>query len=438
MQKLKLKKEYQKYPEYKNSGVDWIGKIPKEWNVDKLKAGFNFEKGKNAGLFTQEYVGSDKNLGEFPVYSGQTGNNGVMGRINKYVYDFGNDGAIFSTTVGAKVMTPMFLRGKFSLSQNCVLFMNKNKEINNSYFYYQLFPLFKRQKDDIPSHMQPSLRISDLNKYSVVFPIKQDQQKIAKFLDEKVELIDEIVKKKKKLIELLKEKRTAVINSAITKGLDLNVEMKDSGVGWVGDIPKSWNVYKMRFLVIEPFKYGINELSLEDNKEFPRLIRITDVNKYGKLREDKFKSIDPAIAKNYLLKDGDILFARSGATVGKTFQYDSSWGVCCYAGYLIKMSVDKVKTLSDFIYAVTKSSVYENWKNSIFVKATIQNISAEKYKDFIVPIPSIEEQQMITEYINKEAKEIDVIWKKVEKSINLLNEFKSSLISSVVTGKVKI
>jgi type I restriction enzyme S subunit len=138
-----------------------------------------------------------------------------MGSVNDYIYDF--EKVLFTTTVGAKVMTPMFLTGKFSLSQNCVLMVKSDEQADEKYVYWQLFPLFKRRLDDIPSHMQPSLRISDLNKFSIIFPSLSDQQIIATYLDDKTSLIDKIISLKHKQIELLKERRIAVINQAVTK-----------------------------------------------------------------------------------------------------------------------------------------------------------------------------------------------------------------------------
>ncbi|MBI3618812.1 restriction endonuclease subunit S [Candidatus Peregrinibacteria bacterium] len=200
--------------EIKESGIEWIGKMPKIWDIKKLKTVFRFEKGKEAGLFTKEYVSDQKNIGEYPVYSGQTEDEGVMGRINSYIYDL--DATIFTTTVGAKVMTPMVIGGKFSLSQNCVLFIKQDKKIDVRYFYYQLFPMFKWEKDSIPSHMQPSLRVSDLNKYSIAYPIYEEQVKIANYIEEKTKFIDKFLKEIERSISLLNEYKTSLISHVVT------------------------------------------------------------------------------------------------------------------------------------------------------------------------------------------------------------------------------
>ena len=167
------------------------------------------------------------------------------------------------------------------------------------------------------------------------------------------------------------------------------------------------------------------------------LVRITDI-KDDNLREDTFKSLQKDKSKLFLLKKGDILFARSGATVGKTFQYKESWGECCYAGYLIKMSPDPSKVESDFIYYFTKSYSYHSWKTSIFIQATIQNISAEKYKDFQICLPDVKEQRKTIDFLNKETNRIDELINKVQSQIEKLKEYRQVLISNVVTGKVKI
>lgn len=200
--------------EFVDSGVDWIEKIPKGWEVKKLKSGFNFEKGKEAGKFTQEFIGDEKNRGAYPVYSGQTENSGILGSINTHKYNY-PEGVLFSTTVGAKAMTTKFLVGKFSLSQNCVL-MIPNKKANSVYFNYLLEIGFKRMRDSIPSHMQPSLRVSDLNKFVVLFPPIDGQIKIASYLDKVMSVYNKTIQHIEQFIELLQEFKSSLISNVVT------------------------------------------------------------------------------------------------------------------------------------------------------------------------------------------------------------------------------
>jgi len=207
---------------------------------------------------------------------------------------------------------------------------------------------------------------------------------------------------------------------------------KDSGVVWLGDIPEHWEVKRFKFLLSEPFKYGANEAAEIDDPNLPRYIRITDVKDDGNLRDDTFRSLPEEIAKDYILEESDILLARSGATVGKTFIYRKSWGKAAYAGYLIRARVSGQNN-SNFIYKFLQSKLYWDWVKSIFIQATIQNISAEKYSNLFITIPPLNEQEKIAQFLDYKTKQIDELIKKKETLIEKLDEKRTSLISHAVT-----
>jgi len=278
----------------------------------------------------------------------------------------------------------------------------------------------------------------DFKSIPIIFPPIQDQIIISNYLDEKTKIIVDLIHKKEKIIELLKEERTALINQAVTKGLYPNVKFKPSGVEWLGTIPEHWEVKKIKYIIEGKLKYGANESAELENRDFPRYIRITDFGDNGKLREETFKSLDPKVATEYLLSEGDILFARSGATVGKTFQFKNYSGLACFAGYLIKATPKRNLILSDFLYLFTRGSSYENWKNSIFNQATIQNIGADKYSQLEIALPPISEQIEIIENLNIEATRIDKLVNRIESEIELIKEYRNTLINEVVTGKIKV
>ena len=131
----------------------------------------------------------------------------------------------------------------------------------------------------------------------------------------------------------------------------MSILMKDSGVQWIGDIPENWKVKVLKRVLAEPLKYGANEAAEFENTDHPRYIRITDFGNDGLLKDDTFKSLEPQIAEPYLLNEGDVLFARSGATVGKTFQFKNYKGKACFAGYLIKANPQNYLISSDFLYS---------------------------------------------------------------------------------------
>jgi len=208
---------------------------------------------------------------------------------------------------------------------------------------------------------------------------------------------------------------------------------KDSGVEWIGEIPVGWEVKKLKYVLSDRLKYGANESALFDNRDDPRYIRITDFGNDGKLRKDTYKSLPFKTAEEYLLQNGDILFARSGATVGKTFQFKNYNGMACFAGYLIKATPNQNIIASDYLYLFTKSSLYERWKESIFNQATIQNIGADKYAYLDVPLPSIQEQTTIADYLDRKTAEIDELIAQKERLIELYEEEKTAIINQAVT-----
>jgi restriction endonuclease S subunit len=185
-------------------------------------------------------------------------------------------------------------------------------------------------------------------------------------------------------------------------------------------------------------KYGANEAADLDDPSLPRYIRITDVDDEGQLRDETFKSIPEDVAKPYLLKHGDLLLARSGATVGKTFYYDSSWGRAAYAGYLIRARFEAAKTIPRFVSYYTNSHQYWQWLNSVFSQATIQNVSAERYSNLLIPLPPYKEQEQIVAFLDEEGKKLSDLMATASQTIDRLREYRTALISAAVTGKIDV
>lgn len=203
----------------KDSGVEWLGEVPAHWPMKKISWYFFAEKGKKGQLLTKEYCGSHPGI--YPVYSGQTENNGTMGFIDSYEFNTEEDGVLFSTTVGAKAMSLNHLKGKFSLSQNCMIISPRNNNARIRFFFYHFQPLFQHERSLIPEHMQASFRMEDLYQYSIALPPKNEQLKIAKFLDHETAKIDNLIEKQQQQIELLQERRTALISAAVTGKIDV-------------------------------------------------------------------------------------------------------------------------------------------------------------------------------------------------------------------------
>ena len=208
---------------------------------------------------------------------------------------------------------------------------------------------------------------------------------------------------------------------------------KDSGVEWLGEIPVHWEVKRLKFLLQEALQYGANEPAELMDPDLPRYIRITDVGEDGRLREETFRSIPKDVARPYLLQDGDLLFARSGATVGKTFRFEPSWGRAAYAGYLIRARLKLQRWSSRFVQYFTKSTSYWDWLQTNFIQATIQNVSAERYANLGIALPELREQQEIVSLLDLETARIDGLVARKERLIELLQEKRAALITRAVT-----
>lgn len=427
------------YKKYRPSEIDWLGDIPEHWEVKRIKY-----------IFKEQDKRSEEGLEDLLSVSHYTG---VTKKSDRYKE--GEEISNAKSLVGYKIVSEGDLVMNIMLAWNGSLGISKFNGITSPaycvfksliggerYFGY-LFRTknaqqeFKKQSTGI---IESRLRLYPDKFFNIktVVPPKEEQEKIADFLDYKTAKIDRFIRKKKLLIKLLNEQKAGIINQAVTKGLDENVKMKPSGIEWLGDIPEHWEVRKLKYVINGKLKYGANEPGGDLQTNDPRYIRITDFSKSGLLREDTFCSLKSELAEPYLLKEGDVLFARSGGTVGKTFQFKNYNGKACYAGYLIKAEPDSNLISSDFLYQYTNSRVYEVWKNFIFNKATIENIGADKYSNLPVIIPSLIEQKLIVEFIEKETLKLNIVIETIEKEIALVQEYKSVLISEAVTGKIDI
>lgn len=205
-------------PKLKPSGITWLGDIPEHWEVKKLSWLFSYGKGREAATLTKEYVGS--NPGEYPVYSGQTANEGLMGEIDTYEFDF-KVPVILVTTVGAKAMTTRLVTGTLSLSQNCALIIPRSKELVAYFYEAVLQRLFDYEKGSISLIMQPSLRFEDLDRFHVPLMSSQEQLAIASYLEAQTMKIDRMIDKVESAINKLTEYRTALITAAVTGKIDV-------------------------------------------------------------------------------------------------------------------------------------------------------------------------------------------------------------------------
>ena len=428
--------DFKEYPSYKNSGVEWLGDVPEHWNLKRFGYLFDENKKKNIGLQETNVLSlsygniKEKNIDDnkgllpesFETYQIIEPNN-IVFRFT----DLQNDKRSLRSAISKYhgIITSAYIAVKTK---------------QNADFYNYLFRAYDLQKVfySMGEGMRQSLKMDELNKMPVVLPSKDEQKRIVSFLDTETARIDNLIAKQEKLIELLEEQRKSIISHAVTKGLNPNAPMKDSGVEWLGEVPENFNCIKLKQLAIGKLTYGANESADQEVKEHPRYIRITDIKEDGTLNPETFKSLSPETAEQYLLSNNDILFARSGATVGKTFKYSDSWGVCCFAGYLIKISINAKIANPDYIFYYLNSHAYWEYVSSNQSQSTIQNVSAEKYANFTIAVPKLAEQNAIVNYLNKETERLNILIAKQKTLIEKLKEYRASIISHAVTGKINV
>ncbi len=425
---------WKRYPAYKDSGVEWLGEVPAGWELVRLKyavrmiterttdqnSNSSYIGLENIESWTGRLIGSEDSLDP----EGQSGSfesgDVLFGKLRPYL------AKVHKATVDGICSTEILVLRPKLVSQDYLFYYLLNSEFIktvNSSTYGTKMP--RANWIFIGNLLIPDISL-------------HDQSAIAAFLDRETPRIDALIAKKQRFIELLEEKRQAIISHAVTKGLDPGVEMKDSGVEWIGEVPAGWEVIRLKNTICSPLQYGASESGEIYDPELPRYVRITDISEEGTLKEDTKKSIPIDIAGPYLLSYGDILFARSGATVGKTFLYLDSWGLAAYAGYLIRARVNQTILDPRYIGYFCRSSHYWDWISSAFIQATIQNISADKYANLMIPLPPIAEQRFIINYLNCETDKVKGLIRTIHDQVGKLREYRTALISAAVTGKIDV
>jgi len=281
----------------------------------------------------------------------------------------------------------------------------------------------------------PAVDDKDFVTFEVMLPTLFEQQRIAAYLDASCAAIDAAVGAKRRQLETLDALCKTIITQALTQGLNPDVRTRPSGHEWLGEIPQHWSPLSLKRLLREPLAYGLNEAAELEDRELPRYIRITDFDDNGTLRNDTFRSLPWEIACGALLQPDDVLFARSGATVGKTFMFRDYAGDACFAGYLIRARTLPWKLDAQFLYLFTKTLTYDAWKNLIFTQATIQNISAAKYDYLMIPVPPLPEQHAIVAHVLEKDSEFRRLTGQIERQIDILTAYRKSLIHECVTGQ---
>ena len=440
-----------RYDKYKDSGIAWIGSIPTHWEVKPFKTIYRLGKGLSITKadLTKNGV-AVINYGQ--IHSKLNIGTAIQDHLIKYVPDkylktdakslvFEGD-VIFADTSedldGCGNCIYVDRSMNLFAGYHTIIARNTSGFINKYLPYLFKTDLWRGQLRTTVSGVKVlSISQKILATTTVTLPPLNEQQQIADFLDRKCAEIDELVALQEVMIGELKAYKQSVITEVVTRGLNPDAPLRDSGVKWIGEIPKHWECGRLKNIISERLKYGANENGITYSELLPRYVRITDIIE-NELKENIEKqSLAEDVAKDYILTNGDILFARSGGTVGKSFIYKSSDGRCAFAGYLIKASINS-SNLPQYVYYYTKTDSYSEWKNRIFIQATIQNIGADKYSIMEIPLPPLPEQQAIADHLDRKCEEIDQLIAIKQEKIEQLKEYKKSVIFEYVTGKKRV
>jgi len=280
------------------------------------------------------------------------------------------------------------------------------------------------------------LNSSIIKSLLIALPLLQEQKAIADFLDDKTRQIDTLIEKKQKQIELLKEQRIAIINQAVTKGLDPNVKIKDSGIEWIGEIPEEWEVSRLKFIgeSIIGITYSPHDI-VENENEGILVLRASNIQE-RKLCKNDCVFVNKNISENKITKKGDILIcSRSGsrALIGKNICIDESAIGITFGVFMTIFRTINYRFISNFF----NSQVFKG-QSSLFLTSTINQLTINTLNNFYIALPPEKEQQEIVLYIENKCKQIDKTVNKALKQIELLKEYRNALISEVVTGKIDV
>ncbi len=442
-------KELTPHVKTKPSGIEWIGEIPAHWRCSRLK----FHLTENSGGIWGE--DDEFGNGAYVLRSTEITIEGhwdleklIKRKLSKEEAErfLLKKGDLIVTKssgsqnhIGKTGLVDEKIESMFVCYSNFVQRLRPQSHINSKFLHYFMNSTLAREQYKYQSETTTglaNLNAQSINELFISVPPGQKQAQIANFLDCKTEQIDELIRIKERRIELLQEQRTALINQAVTKGLDPNVEMKPSGVEWIGEIPRHWTVKRLKYVSNIPVTYGLNIEADRYTTEGIRLIRITDIDESGDLRQQGVYLSENCVPHEQMLNSYDLLLSRSGATVGKSYLHLEK-GRYTSAGYLVRFNFDDYWT-SKFIYYVTLSRFYRNWLEQQIIISTIQNVNGEKYSNFQLPIPSYQEHKQIVNFLDQKTKQIDDLIAAEQRKIELLKEYRQSLISEAVTGKIDV
>lgn len=435
-----------KYDTYKDSGIEWLGEIPEHWEISKLnyisdvyggatpKSNVDNYWGGNINWITPDDLG--KIQGKSIVFSRRTITESGLLSCSASVVPKGS--IVLSSR--APIGHIGILEVDACTNQGCKAFV-PNEKVQNYFLYYYLLSA----KTDLQSLGTGStfLEISTaiIKNYRIALPPYSEQISIVSFLENKTTQIDTLIEKKEHLVEKLTLKRQAIINEAVTKGLNPDVPMKDSGIEWLGEIAESWETKKIKHSCYVKGRIGWKGLKTDDylDEGYAYLVtgtdftgQVVDWSRCHYIDKERYDE-DPYIQ----LKNGDVLLTKDG-TIGKVTLVDNlNKPASLNSGiFLIRSLINELDT--HFLYWVLNSNIFKVYIDLTSTGATIKHLYQNVFVEFEYALPPLKEQLKIEEFLFHINKEFEDTIEKINTSIDKLKLYRQSLISEAVTGKIDL
>jgi type I restriction enzyme S subunit len=397
-----------KYPKYKSSGVEWIGEIPEHWNLIRLKNEYKIQKGRIPKIVFEDYSDGLVPYLSMDVLRGSETNDFVSIDDGVYV----NNGQVLILWDGSNSGEIIKVDKEGILSSTMGVMNKIGDRLNEDFSYYQLKSYEPEIRNNTNGMGIPHVDGSYVRSLSLFVPPHTEQQQIVQFLDEKTDVIDKLISTKERKIELLKQQRTSLINEVITKGLNPKVKMKDSGVEWIGEIPEHWVVKKM--------KYFVKICNGSDYKDF--VLENGGFPVYGT------GGIFSRCSK-FLYDKSSVLLGRKGSVDRPQFVNEPFWTSDTTYYTQIKENVSPM-----YFFHLVKQIQFDQYVYG----SAIPSMTKSVYDDMLFPYPPIQEQEQIVKHLDNLTKEIDELVSMEQNKIDLLKEYRQSLISEVITGKIDV
>lgn len=436
----------ERYSEYKDSGVKWLGEIPSHWEVMPIKYISEVSSGATPKTSVQGYW--DGNITWVTPADFKTETKFVL-KGNRNITTLGVKSC--STVIlpkGSLVFSKRAPIGQVSIlkiplctNQGCFGII-PNESMNNSFLYYSL-AIHAQSFNTLGSGTTfRELSFSTFSSFKISVPPKEEQDAIVRYLDAATSKIDKAIAMQQKMIDLLNERKQIIIQNAVTKGLDENVEMKDSNCKFLGKIPSTWEVCKTLYVLSMPITDGPHTTPqlYDDGIPFVSAEAVSCGNGYidfSHIRGYISDSFYNECCKKYIPQRDDIYMIKSGATTGNVAIVNTDVKFTIWSPLAV-FRVNKKKVLPYFLYYSLQSSYYQLQVQDKWSFGTQQNIGMRMLEKLILCYPSIEEQAKIVAFIKKNVDNFDSAISNSQRQIALLQERKQIIINEVVTGKVKV